>query len=83
MSYGKWKALQPVVDIEKPDVPDGMVTCEWCRKPFKKRNHKRFCDDYCRTQAYAEKQKKYNAEMQRRWRQRQKEGKTNEKTTED
>ena len=73
MTYGKWKALQPVVEVEKPDVPKDMVICEWCKKPFKQRCHKRFCNDECRVQAYATKQREYNAEMQRRWRQRQKE----------
>ena len=73
MTYGKWKALQPVVEIEKPDMPKGMVPCEWCRKPFFKKSNKRFCNDECRVEAYAAKQREYNAEMQRRWRKRQKE----------
>lgn len=80
MTYGKWKALQPVVDVEKQKL-EGMAICEWCRKPFRKRNHKRFCDDQCRIEAYAAKQRMHNAEVQRRWRQRQKE-ENNEKETE-
>lgn len=80
MSYGKWKALQPVVEVEKQE-PENMAICEWCKKPFKKRNHKRFCNYDCRVQAYAEKNRQINAEMQRRWRQRQKEDK-DEKTAE-
>lgn len=73
MSYGKWKALQPVVEIKEPDMPEGYRNCEWCRYPFKKRNGKRFCSDDCRIAAYAVKQKKYNADAQRRWRKRKKE----------
>ena len=32
MTYGKWKALQPVVDIKKLEM-ESWPKCEWCGKP--------------------------------------------------
>ena len=61
MSYGKWKAMQDPVKIVKKDVvPDGWRVCEWCKKPFKpnKKVQQRFCEIYCREEAYKEKQRK-------------------------
>lgn len=60
ISYGKWKALQPVVKVEKvvPVLPDGWKSCEWCGKPFKSIKGKRFCEAGCRTEAARAKDKK-------------------------
>lgn len=58
MSYGKWKAMQDPVKIEKKDVvPDGWRVCEWCKKPFKPttRRYQAYCEPYCRNEAYKEK----------------------------
>ncbi len=52
MTYGKWKAMQPIVPIEKPEIPEGWVKCEECGKAFPPRNKKRFCDGVCRRAAY-------------------------------
>lgn len=52
MSYGKWKAMQP--RVEKPAIPDGWKTCEYCGKPYKPAKGKRFCDVVCREAAYKE-----------------------------
>lgn len=56
MSYGKWKAMQPI--IEKPEVPDGWKRCEYCGKGFKPVSRKRFCDVHCRERAYNERKQK-------------------------
>jgi hypothetical protein len=58
MTYGKWKAMQPRVDIEKPTIPDGWKACEYCGKAFKPVQGKRFCEEYCRQQAYYERNHK-------------------------
>lgn len=61
MSYGKWKAMQDPVKIVKKDVvPDGWKVCEYCKKPFKPKTKgkQRFCDLYCREEAYKEKMRK-------------------------
>jgi hypothetical protein len=56
MSYGKWKALQPIATtVGKP--PDGWKRCEYCRKPFKPVQGKRFCDAVCQRQSYKERQR--------------------------
>ncbi len=63
MSYGKWKALQPVVAVDPNVLPDKWKRCEYCGKPFKYVwSTKRFCEISCQQRAYAEKQKKAQAE---------------------
>ena len=52
MSYGKWKAMQPVVAIDPKAIPDGWKACEYCGKGFKPTQGKRFCDIECRRVAY-------------------------------
>lgn len=53
LSYGKWKAMQPVVPIVKEEViPDHWVRCEECGKAFPPKGGKRFCDCFCRRKAY-------------------------------
>ena len=54
MSYGKWKALQPIVTTADK-LPDGWKRCEYCRRPFKPTtNAKRFCDSVCQRKSYKE-----------------------------
>ena len=51
MSYGKWKAMHPNTTTKKEDaIQDGWKVCEYCGKPFK--GGRRFCDIWCRTEAY-------------------------------
>ena len=59
-SYGKWKAMQEPVKVEKK-IPDGWKECPVCGKPFKSGKGKKFCDEVCRMTAYnkSEKQKEY------------------------
>ena len=65
MSYGQWKALQPVVQVEKK-IPEGWKPCEWCGKLFEGHKNKRFCEYYCREEAYKEKAKAQYADYYHR-----------------
>jgi hypothetical protein len=57
MSYGRWKAMQPVMDVKKPEtIPEGWKLCEYCKKPYKPFNGmQRFCEYECREKGYYEK----------------------------
>ena len=69
MSYGKWKALQPVVITEARPIPEGWKPCEYCGKPFKpKGGGQRFCDPGCRDQAYEKRGNQKRAEYMRGYR---------------
>ena len=63
MSYGKWKAMQQTVRVEKKAVPDGWIVCEWCKKPFKPKTKRpqKYCDAGCQKQAYYEKNRQKSA----------------------
>jgi hypothetical protein len=54
VSYGKWKATQPVVDAPKRKTSGKVRTCEYCGKEiFDKYNRNRkYCDDNCRSNAW-------------------------------
>ena len=56
MSYGKWKAMQQPVKVEKK-IPEGWLVCENCGKAFKPKTKKeqRFCDVICQKEAYRKK----------------------------
>jgi hypothetical protein len=49
MSYGKWKAMQGEVEIEKPPLPSDWRVCAWCGTPLKLKNKrpKLYCEVYC------------------------------------
>lgn len=70
MSYGRWKAMQPIVPIEqKKEIPDGWIKCGYCGKPFKPKNpQQKYCEYACRERGYAEKE----SEIQRRYREKRK-----------
>lgn len=70
MSYGKWKALQPIVPIEKKKIPDGWKACEHCGEPFKPKQGQKFCDIYCRTKAYESRQRELKSAYMRKYRER-------------
>ena len=65
--YGKWKAMQEPVMAEKK-IPEGWKVCPWCKKAFKPVNGQRYCELYCRTQAYAEKTRASQTAYTRKWR---------------
>ena len=54
MSYGKWKAMQPIVEVDKKAIPEGWRVCEHCGKPFKPRTKQkqRYCEFVCQQRAY-------------------------------
>jgi hypothetical protein len=62
MSYGKWKAKQPIVKpVEKPvekqaEVDKGILdNCRWCGKPFNSIHGAKYCCDECRGNGSLEK----------------------------
>ena len=64
MSYGKWKAMQPLVTTEK-ELPEGWKICPQCGKRFKSSQGKKYCEEYCRKMAYSikeseQKRKRYH-----------------------
>lgn len=70
MSYGKWKALQPVVVPVKKEIPEGMKECPHCGKAFKGRKNQRFCNPECTAQYNNIKRRKTNKEYMRQYRKR-------------
>lgn len=59
MSYGKWKALQPIVPI-KPKVVDEskLKTCQYCGVKFESdKPSRKYCGANCQMQANIEKAK--------------------------
>jgi predicted nucleic acid-binding Zn ribbon protein len=59
MSYGKWKAMQPLIDIPTDTISEGRTrACQRCGKPFPLNNRgagvKKFCSDECREKFYVE-----------------------------
>ena len=74
MSYGKWKALQPVVEpVKTEETPEGWQACEECGKPFKPGRGKRFCEYACREKNYHRRKSKKKAEYMRQYRARKEE----------
>ena len=69
MSYGQWKALQPIVPVEKMEMkepPKGWIKCEYCKKPFKPFNSmQKYCEVYCRERGYYEKRSENQREKAR------------------
>lgn len=69
--YGKWKALQPVVEVEKV-MPDNFRSCEYCGqwyKPTSKRAQK-YCGAACQIAAQRARDRDKHAQYQREWRER-------------
>lgn len=62
--YGRWKAAQNPVKIEKPPLPSDWRVCAWCGTPFKlKTNRKRlYCEISCQRTAQNEKDKQKKKE---------------------
>ena len=65
--YGKWKAMQKPVTVEKEKrIPDGWRVCENCGEAFKpNQKHQRFCDVYCQRRAYDERVRKQTSRGER------------------
>jgi hypothetical protein len=60
MSYGKWKAMQEPVKIERNGIPDGWLICAYCGIPFKPTTKRRqfYCGAACQKQDWYEKSRK-------------------------
>ena len=56
MSYGKWMAMQQPVASTK-SLPEGWKVCPQCGKAFRSSKGKKYCEEYCRKQAYYEKER--------------------------
>lgn len=73
MSYGKWKAKQAPVKIEKVEViPEGWCKCEYCGKVFKPtiKRPQKFCDTVCREKSYYPKKRVQQTEYMREYKAR-------------
>lgn len=58
MTYGKWKALQPIVKVERP-LDEMECVCQFCGNTFvkKTRQRRKYCDFICSNQAGREREK--------------------------
>lgn len=53
LSYGKWKAMQPIVEIKKPEIQEGEKKCPGCGKLFMPGNKKQiYCEVVCQRETY-------------------------------
>ena len=69
LSYGKWKAMQPIVEIKKPEIPEGAKKCVGCGKAFVGRNPKqKYCDVTCQKETYRRNHPSYYREYKKEWR---------------
>lgn len=70
MTYGKWKALQPVLPVEEMPIPEGWRKCEAsdCDVVFKPRGAQRFHDDSCREKENWKRKNARRAEYMRQYR---------------
>ena len=82
MSYGRWKAMKPIVPIVKVETtPEGWIKCAYCGKSFKPHNpQQKYCEYMCRERGYAEKQKELQRVYQREYSERRKAGAVDGKT---
>lgn len=77
MSYGKWKAMQPIVEVKEKPMPEDWKRCKWCGEFLDGKNGRQYCNDVCRREAYREKNNALAREYQRRRRARLKAGANN------
>lgn len=75
MSYGRWKALNPYTkdQEEEPAVPEGLLICKRCGKPFKPKSYRKqvYCEYECQQAAIKERdntrrKEYYRANMERK-----------------
>ena len=59
MSYGKWKAMQPVAEPKLKELPEGWRLCR-CGKAFTGRANKKYCCPECQHKHYNIKRRKTN-----------------------
>ena len=58
MSYGKWKAMQPIAPKKEKVIPEGWRKCKGCGIAFKpNRGNHVYCEIECRARDWARKHK--------------------------
>lgn len=74
MSYGRYMALyRPTLPKKKEEnIPEGWRKCLFCGKLFKPKPSQKFCDLYCRQQAYAQKENEIQRAYMKEYRERKK-----------
>lgn len=83
MSYGKWKALQPPDEPEKPKKIVIENTCQFCGKKFYQNDNRqrKYCSPECKYEVdlqkhreydalHREEKRVYNREYGRKWREK-------------
>ena len=80
LSYGRWKALQPVpVKKKEVKIPECMKACPYCGKLFTPHNGKhKFCEPYCRLEANYEKHREQKTKWERKKREEKRKERENE-----
>jgi hypothetical protein len=66
MSYGQWKAMQPVVEVERtPDERERV--CQYCGKTFllKTKRERKFCDAHCQKEAWYKSEERKKGKMKK------------------
>lgn len=75
LSYGRWKAMQPIVPVVKKEPEETKKTkvCPWCGEKFvpnRFNSRQKYCNTVCQQTAYYENNKKKYAEWQKDYRKR-------------
>ena len=73
MSYGKWKAMQPIVPIAEKKASKDLKVCPWCGEKFETSGKKIYCGDFCREQHYYKKNKERLIKYMKEYKQKKKE----------
>ena len=71
LSYGKWKAMQPIVTVAKKQVKTKV--CPWCGKQFEASGKKEYCDNLCNRNAYYNRNKERISKLNKENRRKRKE----------
>lgn len=75
LSYGKWKAMQPIVPIAEKEEPKDLKVCPYCGEKFRQPTKRKqtYCNVICQQQAYYERNKKKFLDWQKEYNKRRKE----------
>lgn len=70
LSYGKWRAMQPVKETAD-EIPKNMKKCLYCEKAFvPKKGNQKYCCIYCQKEATKDRLRAQKAEWMRNSRQK-------------
>ena len=72
LSYGRYMALygHTLPKKKEESIPEGWRKCLYCGKLFKPKPGQKYCDLYCRQQAYAPKEKEIKRDYMKEDRER-------------